>query len=73
MKLEYCVSFSEDEERLSNVKRARYAWHVILESESPQPTSSDEDDESIHSIQGVETGENVFFIHNIPILFNLNL
>ncbi|XP_043280411.1 E3 ubiquitin-protein ligase Mdm2-like isoform X2 [Venturia canescens] len=38
----------------STIKKAKYSWYVTLESESPQPTSSDED-ESIYSIQAQET------------------
>jgi hypothetical protein len=38
----------------SGLKAPKYDYHVVLESESEQPT--DEDEESIHSIQGQETG-----------------
>jgi hypothetical protein len=37
----------------SGTKAPRY-YNIVLESESEQPT--DEDSESIHSIQGKETG-----------------
>jgi hypothetical protein len=39
-------------------KAPRYDYHIVLESESEQPT--DEDEESVHSIQGKETGLCIF-------------
>ena len=53
------VKFAEDERR-DNVKKAKYSWYVTLESESPVPT--DEDEESIYTVQGNETGK--LFITN---------
>lgn len=38
----------------SGVKAPRFDYRIVLEEESEQPT--DEDEESIHSIQGKETG-----------------
>ena len=40
------------------VKKAKYSYqYFILARESPPGTSSEEDNESIHSIQAQETGE----------------
>ncbi|XP_012268302.1 E3 ubiquitin-protein ligase Mdm2-like [Athalia rosae] len=46
---------SEDDgkEEGRGAKAPRYSWYVTLESESPQPT--DEDDESVYSVQDKET------------------
>jgi hypothetical protein len=38
----------------SAAKLPRFSYHVVLESESDLPT--DEDEESLHSVQGRETG-----------------
>lgn len=37
--------------------RLGYCYNVILESESPQPSDLDSDNESIYSLQGQETGK----------------
>ena len=49
-----CVFFLEDEQH-GSAKKTRYSYYVTLESESPLPSS--EDDESIYTVQGDETGE----------------
>lgn len=49
------VEIAEDEGRGDSVKRAKpIEWYFQLESESPEPT--DEDEESIYTYQGHETG-----------------
>lgn len=42
-------------------KVPRLSYHIVLDEESDQPT--DEDEESVHSIQGKETGlYSIFFL-----------
>jgi hypothetical protein len=44
---------------ICGAKIPRFPYHVVLDSESEQPT--DEDEESVHSIQGKETGLYIIF------------